>query len=568
MVSRGCPYQCTFCEETCSKKLYGPGYFRRKRVDTVIRELVAGKQRYGYREVIFKDSYLSGNKPWLRQLLERYRAEIHVPFKCFCTVSGFDEETARLLKQSGCYSIEFGLQTWNDDLRRDVLNRRETSEEAFLAFGHCDAQRLWYDVDHMFNLPTESEADHVRGAECYRRLRYLSRVKVHHLVYFPTADIVDRAVAAGDLPADAHQRLAEGEESDFYDQASVGSDRRKLVAAYAALYKILPLLPKRTVGWLVRSGACVGCRGFRRRWWPCSRPPTVSAHAIFASPPICGSIRARSTTASAGRSFRKAPCETPREKQLMRKAMGRKRVLAAAIVSLAILLLLAVKTDLRLDRVGAEFQRAHWGILLATFAFSAIWHIVLGADKWWRILRGQGAAVSWGEVFRVRLGSDPIRFALPLKSGELVNAFYFGRDPALGFSRAAGSIAFDKALNFFGTIFWLYVGIAAMARMPTAGQLALHTAVGVGVLVLLWVRPVRRLAATIAAAVHPKLGRLASGVLSAFEEFSGARSSVSWPTASSSRSGRWWSLPCCFTPFSPTASPRCRSSSPTVRSWC
>ncbi|MHC4404404.1 MAG: B12-binding domain-containing radical SAM protein [Planctomycetota bacterium] len=253
MVSRGCPYNCTFCEETCSKKLHGGKYFRRKSVDTVMRELAAGKRKYRFREVIFKDSYLSGNKRWLRKLMERYRKEIRVPFKCFCTVSGFDEETARLLKEGGCYSIEFGLQTWNDGLRRRVLNRRETSEEAFRAFAHCDRQRLRYDVDHMFNLPAETEADHVLGVECYRRLRYLGRVKVHFLVYFPTADIVEHAVAAGDLPAEAADRLAEGDESDFYDQSRAHQEQRKLVAGYAALYKILPMLPDGLLRWLLKG---------------------------------------------------------------------------------------------------------------------------------------------------------------------------------------------------------------------------------------------------------------------------------------------------------------------------
>lgn len=283
MVSRGCPYQCTFCEETCSKNLYGGKYFRRKSVDTVIRELAQGRDRYRFREVIFKDSYLSGSMPWLREFTDRYRREIAVPFKCFCTITGFDEETARLLKAAGCYSIEFGLQTWNDGIRREVLGRRETSEDAFRAFAHCDAQRLRYDVDHMFNLPGESAEDHALGAECYARLPYLGRVKVHHLVYYPTAAIVDHALATGDLPADARQRLAEGEESDFYgskEQAEddSSSDRRRLVAGYAALYKLLPLLPGPVIRWLVAR--------HRARWLRWIPAPALAAmqllHAVRA----------------------------------------------------------------------------------------------------------------------------------------------------------------------------------------------------------------------------------------------------------------------------------------------
>lgn len=202
------------------------------------------------------------------------------------------------------------------------------------------------------------------------------------------------------------------------------------------------------------------------------------------------------------------------------KVVGPKRVILAGLISVVIVVLLAWKTGIRVEVLGEQFRRLDWAILAATLAFSAFWHLFVGADKWWRILRAQGAPVHYWEVFRVRLGSDPIRFAAPMKSGEIVNAAYFARLEELGFSRAAGSIVFDKALNFFGTVFWLYVGIAAMTELPTAGYLGLHTAMGIAVLVVIGVRPVRQAATGVAGWFHPKLGRLASGVLSAFEEFS------------------------------------------------
>src|SRR5690606_29677197 len=39
MLSRGCPQSCSFCEETCVKRLYGPRYFRRRSVTSAIAEL-------------------------------------------------------------------------------------------------------------------------------------------------------------------------------------------------------------------------------------------------------------------------------------------------------------------------------------------------------------------------------------------------------------------------------------------------------------------------------------------------------------------------------------------------
>jgi hypothetical protein len=205
------------------------------------------------------------------------------------------------------------------------------------------------------------------------------------------------------------------------------------------------------------------------------------------------------------------------------KVAGRKRVALAILISVAILVLLAVKAEIRLENILSQLREVRWGLLVGTLVFSALWHVFVGADKWWRILRAQGAPVKYWEVWRVRFGSDPIRFAVPLKAGEIVNAAYFGRLESLGFSRAAGSVVFDKALNLFGAVFWLYVGFAAIATVPNSRSLAVHTTVGLAVLVLIFSRSARHLVTRLAGRIHPKLKRLGKGVLSAFEEFSPAQ---------------------------------------------
>lgn len=252
-ISRGCPFGCTFCEESCMQDLFGGRFFRRKRVATILQELTWAQDKFGFREVIFKDSYLSGDGPWLEELLAAYRARIAKPFKCFCTVTGFTENTARRLKESGCYCVEFGLQTWNDRIRREVLGRRETAAAALQAFDLCARHHLWYDVDHMFHLPGETEADHIQGARMYAGLRHLNRVKVHHLVYLPTAAIVEHGIKTHDLTAEAPARLSEGWEGSFYTQASGDPEKLRLVRSYSALYKLLPGMSPKNVEWWLRG---------------------------------------------------------------------------------------------------------------------------------------------------------------------------------------------------------------------------------------------------------------------------------------------------------------------------
>ncbi len=252
MVSRGCPFHCSYCEETSMKKVYGSRYFRRRKVDNIIEELSSAKQKYGFKEVIFKDSYLTGDMKWLVSLMKRYKEEIDLPFKCFCTINGFNEKTASLLKEAGCYCIEFGLQTWNERLRREVLKRYETNKEALEAFEICDKAGLSYDIDHMFDLPGEMEEDHIKGAKRYKTLRCLNRIKVHRLVYLPGAGIIEEGIKCASLPGNFDVISAEGVESDFYEQHKDISKDGASVRDFSVLYKILPLLPERMLTILLR----------------------------------------------------------------------------------------------------------------------------------------------------------------------------------------------------------------------------------------------------------------------------------------------------------------------------
>jgi len=252
MVSRGCPFRCSYCEETCHGNMLGSGYFRRKSVSSIIAELEHAKRRYGFKEVIFKDSYLTGDIAWLAELMNSFKKEIGTPFKCFCAISGFDERTADLLKDGGCYCIEFGLQTWNDDIRRKILNRAETAQDARAVFKICADRGLWYDVDHMFGLPGETEADHRLGAGQYGSLLRLNRIKPHHLVLLPGAPIVEHAVAAGADRDILAVELADGIEKDFY-QAGGENTAAASARLYAKLYKILPALPAGLLGWLLEG---------------------------------------------------------------------------------------------------------------------------------------------------------------------------------------------------------------------------------------------------------------------------------------------------------------------------
>ena len=247
MTSRGCPYNCSYCCESYYNALYDRKFFRRRSVDSVLHELTTMKKRYNFKEVMFNDSIFFTNLPWLKTLLEKYRTRIGVPFRCFGRVNAFSEEVAELLKSAGCYAIEFGIQTLNEPLRKNILNRPENNQDSRNAFALCDTYGISYDIDHMFGLPEEKEEDHAYAARVYGNLKHLNRVKCHNLMYFPKLAITSLAEKKGILSSSDVQLIGAGEEGvDFFHVDSVKeAEWQRINRSYKTLYKMLPLLPPR-----------------------------------------------------------------------------------------------------------------------------------------------------------------------------------------------------------------------------------------------------------------------------------------------------------------------------------
>lgn len=255
LSSRGCVFNCSYCCESAINRLYGGRFYRRRSVDSVLRELTVMKRRYRFREVMFNDAILFADKAWLRDLMERYRREIGVRFRCFGQVRFLDEEVGALLKAGGCYAVEFGVQTMNEALRRQVLRRHESNRQNARAFRILDRLGISYDVDHIFGLPRESEADHQLAARFYSRWKRLNRIKCHNLTYFPGLDIVNLARDEGVLSEADVAAIRRGEVGDFFHERGVGARRqRALEEGYQVLFKLLGLLRPGCVDAILRRG--------------------------------------------------------------------------------------------------------------------------------------------------------------------------------------------------------------------------------------------------------------------------------------------------------------------------
>jgi hypothetical protein len=173
------------------------------------------------------------NKDWLREFLPQYRKQIDLPFKCFAKAGSFDEEMARMLKESRCYCVEFGVQTFNESLKHNILAREEKNAVIQTAFAICDEYDLTYDADHLFGIPQESLEDHLTAAGIYAKSRRLNRIKCHNLVFYRQARISEYSPA--DIKNDKNYQ------ADFFSSVAGSPDMRGINACFQKYFKILPL---------------------------------------------------------------------------------------------------------------------------------------------------------------------------------------------------------------------------------------------------------------------------------------------------------------------------------------
>lgn len=249
MTSRGCPFKCSYCNNNLMKNLYSPkGYVRQRSVDNVIEELKIAREKYGATHVDFLDEVFGLNKKWLGEFVEKYNRHIALPYITYTHTKIVDEEYAGLMKESGCRKLEIGVQTINEEKRRRIYNRSESTEEIRLAITILQKNGLLVAADNIINFPTESESDLIEMVSFYNETRP-DILKVFWLCYFPGTEIVNIALRHGVIDEATVARINSGELANF---VSVNTKTTKLHRKFYLLLVLTQILPRNWIRFLVK----------------------------------------------------------------------------------------------------------------------------------------------------------------------------------------------------------------------------------------------------------------------------------------------------------------------------
>lgn len=153
LTSRGCPFQCTFCE---TKLTFGRSlrYHSVERVLSDLKRLIA----LGFDGFQFYDDIFTANAARATDLCNGIiDAGLDIQWMCYTRTNTVSPELLALMKRAGCYMISFGVETADDHLLQVI--RKNLTVEANRA-GILATKEAGIEVagTFMLGLPTETPA--------------------------------------------------------------------------------------------------------------------------------------------------------------------------------------------------------------------------------------------------------------------------------------------------------------------------------------------------------------------------------------------------------------------------
>ena len=256
MASRGCPYQCTYCCNNVYVDLYkGQKTVRFQSAKYVVEQLKYFKEKYDFARVDFMDDVLAATTDRLEELLPPFKKEIDVPFSCFMYPNRFtiQDEVVKILKENGCEWMKVGSQSASESYRRQVLKRKESNASIIQLSDMCNKYGLAFSLDHILNMPGETEENMVDAIRLYQRCQPII-INFGGLIYLPKTDIVDTGLEQGVLTQEDVDMINRGLEPNALKgnlERYKGDSTDINYSMFALFFILVTILPKSFINFLV-----------------------------------------------------------------------------------------------------------------------------------------------------------------------------------------------------------------------------------------------------------------------------------------------------------------------------
>lgn len=160
LCSRGCPFSCSFCFNETYRALYSEcGHrlaTRMRSPESVIAEIEDFRAKWPLERLAFQDENICLDKKWLFRFLEQYSSKVRLPFFCMINASVADEDMVSALKAAGCHHTTFGVESGDENLRRNILKKKVSDEQIRKTAALLHRHGITFHTTNIFCFPEEN----------------------------------------------------------------------------------------------------------------------------------------------------------------------------------------------------------------------------------------------------------------------------------------------------------------------------------------------------------------------------------------------------------------------------
>lgn len=195
LTSYGCARNCSFCTYTNSEL----GYKTRELTETI--EELRHLKGLGYKEFFLRDASFVPRSRHARELCQAMiEAELGLGWMCNARVDAVDEPSLRMIRDAGCHTVYFGVESGDDEIL-SLQKKGTTTEQVRSAFRLCSQLGIRTGAFFIFGLIGETvdtmqkTIDFAKELDCYI-------ASFNIAMPLEGTDLRKQAVAEGRLPAE------------------------------------------------------------------------------------------------------------------------------------------------------------------------------------------------------------------------------------------------------------------------------------------------------------------------------------------------------------------------------
>ncbi len=252
---RGCPFSCSYCCHHFLQGLYrGKGrYVRRRSVDNIIKEIALCAEKHEIKSVYSIDDTFTLDNEWIEEFSLRYREKINLPLYCHVRPGTVTQRMIDSLKRANCRSVFFGVDSGNEDMRFNIMNRKIKNSVILEQARFLRDNGIKITTSAIFGLPDETEKQMFDTMKLIMDIK--SDLSYSFIFYpFPNTDSYKYCIENNLLDPADHEKIINGEGS-FHKTSLIKQDNAELAEI---LKNLLPFCVKfrflaPVVLWLIKK---------------------------------------------------------------------------------------------------------------------------------------------------------------------------------------------------------------------------------------------------------------------------------------------------------------------------